>query len=377
MDSCWMSLIFFLLPMHLARIPLRKVKSIRENLREKGFLKNFLDEHPHDMIRSRLTENSAPQKKNTTLPLRNYLDVIYVGNISIGTPPQQFSVVFDTGSSDTWVPSIYCQSMACVTHNTFDPFQSTTFRFPGFIVELQYATGAVTGFLGYDTIQVGDLIIKDQAFAISQSEDDVVFENAAFDGIMGLSFPSMAIEGTTPIFDSLMNQSLIAQTVFAFYLSSNAQEGSVVMFGGVDKKYYKGDLKWVPLLQSHYWQIPLDKITWRGQIIGCPRGCQAIVDTGTTYLMGPHATGSLWGSSPRKDQDTYPDIIFTINNVDYPVPAHAYIRKSFNGFCLSGLRARTDTFPPKTAWILGDVFLRMYFTVFDRGQNRIGLAPAV
>ena len=75
MDSCWMSLIFFLLPMHLARIPLRKVKSIRENLREKGFLKNFLDEHPHDMIRSRLTENSAPQKKNTTLPLRNYLDV--------------------------------------------------------------------------------------------------------------------------------------------------------------------------------------------------------------------------------------------------------------------------------------------------------------
>uniref|UniRef100_A0A8D0PJZ7 Peptidase A1 domain-containing protein n=1 Tax=Sus scrofa TaxID=9823 RepID=A0A8D0PJZ7_PIG len=133
MDSCWMSLIFFLLPMHLARIPLRKVKSIRENLREKWFLKNFLDEHPHDMIRSRLTENSAPQKKNTTLPLRNYLDKVYVGNISIGTPPQQFSVVFDTGSSDTWVPSIYCQSMACVTHNTFDPFQSTTFRFPGFI----------------------------------------------------------------------------------------------------------------------------------------------------------------------------------------------------------------------------------------------------
>ena len=67
--------------------------------------------------------------------------------------------------------------------------------------------------------QVGDLVIKDQAFAISQSEDDVVFENAAFDGIVGLSFPSMAIEGTTPIFDSLMNQSLIAQTVFAFYLS--------------------------------------------------------------------------------------------------------------------------------------------------------------
>uniref|UniRef100_A0A287B618 Peptidase A1 domain-containing protein n=1 Tax=Sus scrofa TaxID=9823 RepID=A0A287B618_PIG len=367
----------------LVTIPLRKVKSIRENLREKGFLKNFLDEHPHDMIRSRLTENSAPQKKNTTLPLRNYLDKVYVGNISIGTPPQQFSVVFDTGSSDTWVPSIYCQSMACVTHNTFDPFQSTTFRFPGFIVELQYATGAVTGFLGYDTIQVGDLIIKDQAFAISQSEDDVVFENAAFDGIVGLSFPSMAIEGTTPIFDSLMNQSLIAQTVFAFYLSSNAQEGSVVMFGGVDKKYYKGDLKWVPLSQPHYWQIPLDKITIRGSSAACKNGCQGILDTGTSLLMGPkNQVYKLHKRLPGiylrnvyliqcQDINSLPDITFTINGTDYPVPARVYVQKvrgQPRGLVLiSGL----------TAWILGDVFLRMYFTVFDRGQNRIGLAPAV
>uniref|UniRef100_A0A8D1A1P7 Peptidase A1 domain-containing protein n=1 Tax=Sus scrofa TaxID=9823 RepID=A0A8D1A1P7_PIG len=352
-------------------IPLRKVKSIRENLREKGFLKNFLDEHPHDMIRSRLTENSAPQKKNTTLPLRNYLDKVYVGNISIGTPPQQFSVVFDTGSSDTWVPSIYCQSMACVTHNTFDPFQSTTFRFPGFIVELQYATGAVTGFLGYDTIQVGDLIIKDQAFAISQSEDDVVFENAAFDGIVGLSFPSMAIEGTTPIFDSLMNQSLIAQTVFAFYLSSNAQEGSVVMFGGVDKSFYKGELKWVPLSQPHYWQIPLDKITIRGSSAACKNGCQGILDTGTSLLMGPkNQVYKLHKRLP--DINSLPDITFTINGTDYPVPARVYVQK------VRGLLCReNNTFPPKTAWILGDVFLRMYFTVFDRGQNRIGLAPAV
>ena len=42
-------------------------------------------------------------------------------------------------------------------------------------------------------------------------------------------------------------------------LLSDKEEGSVVMFGGVDKKYYKGDLKWVPLSQPHYWQITLDR----------------------------------------------------------------------------------------------------------------------
>uniref|UniRef100_A0A8C3YVU2 Peptidase A1 domain-containing protein n=1 Tax=Catagonus wagneri TaxID=51154 RepID=A0A8C3YVU2_9CETA len=140
-------------------IPLRKVKSIRENLREKGLLKNFLEEH-HDRIQNRLTENSDPQKKISEQPLRNYLDMVYVGNITIGNPPQQFNMVFDTGSSDTWVPSVYCQSMACVTHNIFDPFQSTTFEFMGVIIDLPYGSGTMTGLLtGPGTVPVTSIAI--------------------------------------------------------------------------------------------------------------------------------------------------------------------------------------------------------------------------
>uniref|UniRef100_A0A8D0Y732 Peptidase A1 domain-containing protein n=1 Tax=Sus scrofa TaxID=9823 RepID=A0A8D0Y732_PIG len=180
--------------------------------------------------------------------------------------------------------------------------------------------------------QVGDLIIKNQAFGISLAEDDMVFENAVFDGVLGLGYPSLALEGTTPIFDTIMNQSLISEPVFAFYLSTETEAGSVVMFGGVLDCYYKGDLKWVPLSQTQYWQIPLDRITIKPKFVACKRRCQAILDTGTSSLTGPRrqvynihklipgyylqdlvkdqATGSFRGSSQKQDKVYQPRSLF-------------------------------------------------------------------
>uniref|UniRef100_A0A8D0VAF9 Peptidase A1 domain-containing protein n=1 Tax=Sus scrofa TaxID=9823 RepID=A0A8D0VAF9_PIG len=344
--SCWLSLVFFLFPMHRERIPLTKVKSVRESLREKGLLKNFLKEHPYNMIQFCLMKNSSYVRKFASHPLRNYLDVIYVGNISIGTPPQQFSVVFDTGSADLWVPSIYCKSKACVTHRSFNPSHSSTFHLPGIFIELEYGSGKILGFLGQDTIRIDKLTSTGQAFGLSKVEISRTFEHAIYDGILGLAYPSLAMPGTTAVFDNLKKQGQISEPVFAFYLST---------------------------------------ITWRGEVIGCPSGCQAIMDTGTTLLLGPSkevakihsfisAPLSLFVQQyvvPCNARNVLPDIVFTINNVDYPVPVRAYVLKVRGHPWGLAVKSATEF------WILGDVFLRVYFTVFDRGQNRIGLAPAV
>nr|XP_005911511.1 PREDICTED: pepsin F-like [Bos mutus] len=261
-----------------------------------------------------------------------------------------------------------------VTHSLFNPRTSTTFKLLNNIIDLIYASGRIKGVLGQDIIQPEAI----QKF----------FQNAPFDGILGLGFPSLAIQGTTPHFDNLKKLGLIPYPLFAFYLSSWRENGSVLMFGGVDHSYHTGKLNWVPVSRTHYWQITIGRISMNGKLIACKRGCQAIMDTG--ILLGPsrhiakiqrliriRPFGSLQYTVPCNITSTLPPLIFTIKGIDYPVPAQAYIHKSSQGLCYSTFQNGKQQKNEAETWVLGNSFLRLYFSVYDREKYRIGLAPAV
>jgi len=83
----------------------------------------------------------------SSLPLTNYMDAQYYGTIEIGTPPQEFTVIFDTGSSNTWVPSKKCHSLACYLHNRYDSSESETHESDTRDFAIRYGSGAVEGFI--------------------------------------------------------------------------------------------------------------------------------------------------------------------------------------------------------------------------------------
>lgn len=366
------------------KIPLVKKKSLRQNLIENGKLKEFMKTHKYNLGSKYIREAATLVSDQ---PLQNYLDTEYFGTIGIGTPAQDFTVIFDTGSSNLWVPSVYCSSEACTNHNRFNPQDSSTYEATSETLSITYGTGSMTGILGYDTVEVGGISDTNQIFGLSETEPGSFLYYAPFDGILGLAYPSISSSGATPVFDNIWDQGLVSQDLFSVYLSSNEESGSVVMFGGIDSSYYSGSLNWVPVSVEGYWQITVDSITMNGESIACSDGCQAIVDTGTSLLAGPTTAisniqsyiGASEDSSGEEviscsSIDSLPDIVFTINGVQYPVPPSAYILQN-DDVCSSGFEGMDIPTSSGDLWILGDVFIRQYFTVFDRANNQIGLAP--
>uniref|UniRef100_A0A8C4LMH5 Pepsin A n=1 Tax=Equus asinus TaxID=9793 RepID=A0A8C4LMH5_EQUAS len=358
------------------KVPLIKKKSLRQNLRENGLLADFLKQHPRNPASKYFPKEAATLA--ATEGLENYMDVSYFGTISIGTPAQEFTVIFDTGSSNLWVPSVYCSSLACSDHNRFNPEDSSTYEATSESVSITYGTGSMTGVLGYDTVRVGGIEDTNQIFGLSESEPSSFLYYAPFDGILGLAYPSISASGATPVFDNIWDQ--VRQ-------GGHGHLAHVVMFGGIDSSYYSGSLNWVPVSEEAYWQITVDSITMNGESIACSGGCQAIVDTGTSLLAGPPSAidniqsyigasedSSGEGAISCSSIDSLPDIVFTINGVEFPLSPSAYILEE-DGSCISGFEGMDLDTSSGELWILGDVFIRQYFTVFDRANNQIGLAP--
>ncbi|KAK5925765.1 hypothetical protein CgunFtcFv8_021397 [Champsocephalus gunnari] len=330
------------------RIPLIKGKTAREALQEKGIWEEYRKEHPYNPM--------AKFYQSGTESMTNDADLSYYGVISIGTPPQSFSVIFDTGSSNLWIPSVFCSSQACQNHRKFNPHESSTFKWGSKPLSIRYGTGSMTGYLASDTVEVGGISVTNQVFGLSQTEAAFLAHMAA-DGILGLAFQTIASDNVVPVFDMMVQERLVSQPLFSVYLSSNSAHGS---------------------------EISMDSVTITGQPVACSGGCQAIIDTGTSLIVGPDsdisnlnsrvgASTNQYGEATVNCQDIHsmPEVTFTLSGHAFTIPASAYVSQSSYG-CSTG-------FGPggQSLWILGDVFIRQYYAIFDSSTQAIGLAKSV
>ncbi|KAJ2082414.1 hypothetical protein H4R24_001582 [Coemansia sp. RSA 988] len=395
--------------------------------------------------------------------LTDATDTYYYGVISVGSPSQNFTVTFDTGSANMWIPGVCCTSKACLQHNRYDHDRSSTYKPLNGQFAIQYGTGEVHGVTSQDTVKVGGITIKDQPFAETVSEDEA-FElpDTEFDGLFGLAFKSLSSGGLVPPMTKMIEEALVDEPVFAFALSQGHRSFGELLLGSYNKLHYKGELRWMRVTRAKYWQvtmegiwygdgkfnllslskdknvsnIPLDIITsrttdgvirdtWHQEKADMTRKkarknakenkpkmdpenkrtrppkdsspkikrlmpsgsdaspkTSAIMDTGTSFLLGDHNSIQLISRIIGADFRTGDMSCAHLNNLKSfwislgglkfeIAPEHYVYRDPEKKTCSSAWVPSYDS----PFWVLGDSFLRAYYAVFDMREKKVGLAP--
>ncbi|KAJ3002352.1 hypothetical protein HKX48_002373, partial [Thoreauomyces humboldtii] len=304
-------------------------------------------------------------------PLSNVGDFEFYGPIQVGG--QTLQMLFDTGSSDIWVPDASTPSLP--GKNKYSPKKSSTYKNIGGEFGIQYGSGSAEGKTASETFQVAGVTVTQQVFG------DVTSEGASpqasdFDGILGMGFTTIASDKSTTFFENAVAQKAVSSSVFSFYLA-NTDTGSELLLGGTNPAHYTGPISYVPVDQPGYWQFALKDLTYGGSSIK-PSLKEAIADTGTSLVVGPSkdvaALNKLIGATLDSKQGIYTiactargvakDVSFPLNGITITLTSSEYILDDGQGGCLSTF-APLDGLP---VWILGDTVLRKYYSIYDLGD---------
>lgn len=180
---------------------------------------------------------SVSEAKSENVIIKDYSNAQYYGSIEIGSPPQKFTVIFDTGSSNLWVPKVNCKNCGYWFINggksKYDDAKSTSYEVDGSDFHIQYGSGDVHGFFSLDSVTLADdIVITGQKFA---EVDDagglgVGYVMGKFDGILGLGFEGLALGDARTVFKNAIDQGAVSSQMFAFYLGDE-MDGELT-FGG-------------------------------------------------------------------------------------------------------------------------------------------------
>eukprot|EP00392_Amoebophrya_sp_AT5.2_P010862 g10929.t1 len=362
----------------------------------------------------------------------------YFGEISIGSPPQVFTVVFDTGSGNLMIPARACHDSSCFAHKRYDSSQSATAREINFdgttapaarlatdnrdVLTVTFGTGEVSGVFVRDQVCLDPLqqaCIPRMNFVTAIRETDEPFSRFAFDGVMGLALNQMSQSEEFNVMNRLVDDAVLRRPLFAVFLSDDERK-SEITFGGWKPEHMDSGLFWAPVSRpTGYWQVEMRDITldnvgqklcggdhgspssataallldggegFRNPFSAAPASlaspsasskCQVAVDTGTSQLAGPseiveQLRTRLAVEPDCSNYENLPQLGFVLSGQVLNLDPEDYVDKT-GGSC--SLALMTIDVPPPNGplFIFGDPFLRKFYTVYDRENMQVGFAAA-
>lgn len=368
-----------------------------------------------------------------TIPLANYHNQEYSGELLIGSDGRAFKLNFDTGFPWIWVspddtnisntdtkPTLHCNfSKSCqVMAGPEILIKEEIIYFP--------SSETIKGYLAYDNVAFHTKNSKvNTTLLLSKSTDSIQSEH--YDGVCGLSV--MNDKGQPSLLEALHSAQLINKKVFGLYLSDNpeayGEKSSEITFGGSNPNYDKVDFVEVKLIpDAMYWQVNLDGIylgtsnsfsavTVKAQTAIVASGIsniQMMSDDLTAFKNALQTSYNIACKYNEKkdvvcpctngDIHRYPNITFKLDSKMLSVPPSLYLEVDEN-YCVlllegslennnayfrqkttddqeeTGSNLQKGSLEKGTFLVLGGVFLRNYYTLFDAEEKKMSFTPAI
>ncbi|KAK7735091.1 hypothetical protein SLS63_004077 [Diaporthe eres] len=325
------------------------------------------------------------------------MDDKYYGPVTIGSSDgnaQTFELIFDTGSSDIWVPGPDCGPLDGCVHST---------KYDGGGIGLQttvpsgYLTATVSGDMYEDDMAVAGLKSLNQTLLAIKSATGFSALNA--DGICGMAFSALAKGNAATFFENLVASGAVEKDEFSFYLgrlASGTGSDSELVLGGRDSTKYTGSFVTLPVVSETYWQVDLDNVKVHGRVAGLHTKGQAAIDTGTSMIIAPQAAAKeIMSQVPGSASFQISPVDFNIGkvapeDVDNIVMGNeslaAEIRtkmENVTDYCVAGLKGLhiDSVSESNNFYVIGAAFLKNWYTVMsysaNNGSPAVLFAPSI
>ena len=169
----------------------QRAKDIKDSLKRTASSRHHMMPHGSNGKRESETDSSP-----TCVSMDNYWNAQYTVSVSIGNPPQKIQVVPDTGSFALVLDSSLCDSVGCQAHHQFTPAHSHTYlNGTEADFDIEYGQGGVLVHPARDSVALGDAKKNNISLLLMVRETLEYFDEAAFEGVMGLGHNKYAETG--------------------------------------------------------------------------------------------------------------------------------------------------------------------------------------
>ncbi|WFD00657.1 hypothetical protein MYAM1_003408 [Malassezia yamatoensis] len=317
-------------------------------------------------------------------------DIGYFIQVQVGSNNDNYKMLVDSGSADTWITGSSCNNCGGSSRNKLSTSNSNSLSVDNSEqYKISYGTGSVTVSKATDSMTIAGMQLNKFNFGVASKETSQFGgSNIPFDGLLGLGGSSLSTTKMTTPIQALANNNKISNPIVGYRLGrvADGDNKGQITFGAVDESQVSGSLhQFDNQDQNGYWQISLDSVQVGSKTV-VSSSSSATLDTGTSLIVAPESEADAihnaisGAKSDGQGGYTLPctsnvQLSFTFSGQTYTMDSRDLLfsasdSSNLQGTCVSAVSSGDSG---NGGWLLGASFLKNVYFATNAKTNQVAL----